>query len=132
VGLEDRKEQIRKEIARKERYLETLEAMPDFEALNDGSIVAMAVTYASSKPYAVIAYKHGEKWSVTGSRSPDAVSSDHLSEWLMSQGRHLRSATVVAEFTLKPVNPQFDLGTAMLEAMRESRSSVGYGNLDGF
>jgi hypothetical protein len=39
---------------------------------------------------------------------------------------------VVAEFTLKPVNPQFDLGTAMLEAMRESRSSVGYGNLDGF
>jgi hypothetical protein len=123
MGLEDRKEQLRKEIERKARYLETLEAMPDFEALVDGSIVAMAVTYGGSKPYPVIAYKHGDKWSVTGSRSPNAVSSDDLSEWLMSQGRHLRSAAVVAEFALEKVAP-FDLGGAILGAMREQSERI--------
>jgi hypothetical protein len=123
MGLEDRKETLRKEIERKARYLEMLEAMPDFEALADGSIVAMTVTYGASNPYPVVAYKRDDKWSVTGSRSPDSVSSDDLSEWLMSQGRHLRSATVIAEFTLEKVAP-FDLGDAILTAMREQSERI--------
>jgi hypothetical protein len=119
MGLEDRKAALRKEIERKERYLESLEAMPDFDGLADGSIVALTVTYGASRPYPVVAYKGGEGWFLTGAKSPNGITGDELSEWLMSQGRHLRSATVVAEFTLEPVAPAFDLGEAMLSAMRE-------------
>lgn len=118
MSLEDRKAALRKEIERKERYLESLEAMPDWDSLADGSIVALTVTYGGSRPYPVVAYKGGEGWFLTGAKSPNGITGDDLSEWLMSQGRHLRSATVVAEFTLEPVAP-FDIAAAMMDAMRE-------------
>lgn len=118
MSLEERKERIRRDIARQERYLESLEAMPDFGELKDGSIVAMTVSYGSSSPYPVIAYKGGDSWYLTGAKSPNGVSSADLSEWLITQGRHLRSAVVVAEFTLEPVVP-FDIADAMLSAMRQ-------------
>lgn len=127
VGLEDRKAALRREIERKERYLESLEAMPDFDGLADGSIVALTVTYGASRPYPVVAYKGGEGWFLTGAKSPNGITGDELSEWLMSQGRHLRAATVVAEFTLEPVAP-FDIAAAMVEAMggRTNRRAAFY------
>ena len=118
MSLEDRKATLRKEIERKERYLESLEAMPDFDLLDEGTILALTVTYGSSTPYPVIAYKGGGKWFATGQRSPNGVSGSELAEWLMSQGRHLRAATAIATFTIEAVRP-FDLGEAMLSAMRE-------------
>lgn len=118
MSLEARKEQVRKDIARKEQYLETLEAMPDFDAMPDGSVVAMAVTYGRSKPCAVIAYRSaGGKWFLSRPDSPKGVGSDSLCEWLMSESRQLRSATVIGEFLLEPQNP-FDLGAAISDSLR--------------
>lgn len=125
MGLADRKAVLRKEIERKERYLASMEAMPDFDVLDDGTVLALAVTYGQSKPYPVIGYKAGGTWHLTGAKSPNAVDGDTLSEWLMSQGRHLVSAVVLAEFTIQSV-PPFDLGEAMLAAMRDfPRASAG-------
>jgi hypothetical protein len=139
MSLEDRKAQLRRElerdetalrnrIERKERYLETLEAMPEFDALGDGTILALTVTYGRSAPYPVVAYNGGGKWHLTGEKSPNGVTGDELAEWLMSSGRHLRTAQVIAEFTVQKVEPPvFDLGEAMLTAMREF-PAVQFGN----
>ena len=97
-SLEDRKAEIRREIERKARYLETLENMPDFDTLADGTVLGLAVTYGPSRPYSVIAYKSGGFWFATG-------------------GRHLRMAQVIAEFEVETV-AVFDIGAAMLDAMR--------------
>lgn len=128
MGLETRKAQLRDElerdeaalrrrIERKERYLETLEAMPEFDAMADGSIVTMTVTYGASRPYPVVAYNGGGKWYLTGEKSPNGVSGDELAEWLMTGGRHLRSAQLIAEFTVEAVRP-FDITAAILNSMR--------------
>lgn len=133
MGLEDRKAQLRQElerdeaalrsrIERKERYLQTLEAMPEFDALDEGTILAMTVTHGRSRPYPTVAYKGGGRWFVTGEKGPNGVSGDELAEWLMSGGRHLRSVEPIATFTVEKVEPPvFDLGEAMLSAMREFR-----------
>lgn len=125
MGLEERKTALRKEIERKARYLESLEAMPDLDELAEGSVVAMTVTYGGSRPYPVVAYKGGGRWHLTGKQSPNGVTGDELAEWLMSQGRHLRSATVLAEFTVEPVHPMdaaFDLAAALATGMRERQA----------
>jgi len=125
MSLEARKDKIRRDIARQERYLESLEAMPEFEELKDGSVVAMTVSYGASSPYPVIAYKGGDAWYLTGAKSPNGITSADLAEWLVSQGRHLRSAVVIAEFTVERV-PAFDIGEAMAAAMREFPGRRGF------
>ena len=112
MGLEDRKAELRRDIERKARYLESLEAMPDLGELADGTVLGLVVTYGPSRAYPVIAYKAGGTWHLTGERSPNKVSSDDLAEWLMSGGRHLRLAQVLAEFEVGTM-PTVDL-TALL------------------
>lgn len=122
MGLEQRKTDLRREIERKARYLESLEAMPDFGMLADGTVLGLVVTFGPSRGYPVIAYKAADKWFVTGERGPNGISSDALAEWLMSQGRHLRHAQVLAEFEVETVQV-FDLGTALgslLDSLSES------------
>lgn len=116
MGLEQRKAEIRREIERKARYLESLEAMPDLDALADGTVLGLVVTYGPSRPYPVVAYKAGGTWHLTGERSPNKISSDDLAEWLMSGGRHLRVAQLLAEFEVGTV-PTIDLGALLDEVL---------------
>lgn len=95
--LSDRKDALRKEIERKEAYLAKLEALPDFEAVVDGTVMVLAVTLGSSKPYTYAALKTAGKWYLTGTRSPNGITGDELAEWLVTQGRRFIGATVVAE-----------------------------------
>jgi hypothetical protein len=129
MGLEDRKDALRRElerdeaalrsrIERKARYLETLEAMPDFDRMADGSIVTMLVTHGRSAPYPTIAYKGGSRWYVTGEKGPNGITGDDLGEWLMTGGRHLRSAQLIAEFTVQKVSP-FDITETILGALQD-------------
>lgn len=118
MSLEKRKEELRREIERKARYLESLEAMPDFGILADGTVLGLVVTFGPSRGYPMIAYKGGDRWFVTGDRGPNGVSSDALAEWLVSGGRHLRAAQVLAEFTVE-TTPLFDLGAAIDELLIE-------------
>lgn len=121
--MESRKAELRKEIERKARYLESLEAMPDFGMLADGTVLGLVVTFGPSRGYPLVAYKAGDKWYATGDRGPSGVSADVLAEWLMSGGRHLRAAQVLAEFQVETV-PVFDLGAALdglLEGLGERR-----------
>lgn len=121
MGLEDRKAELRKEIERKTRYLGSLEEMPDFNVMEEGSIVALTVTFGTSRPYPMIAYKVDGFWFVTGKSGPAGISSDGLAEWLITQGRQLLAATLVAEFTIKKPEP-IDIGAAMATAMRGLRN----------
>ncbi|AAT36795.1 Pas47 [Actinoplanes phage phiAsp2] len=89
--------------------------MPDLGELADGTVLGLVVTYGPSRPYPVIGYKAGGNWHLTGERSPNKISSDDLAEWLMSGGRHLRLAQVLAEFEVGAV-PVIDLG-ALLDGL---------------
>jgi hypothetical protein len=120
MGLEARKNEIRRDIERKARYLESLEAMPDLEELADGTVLGLVVTYGASRPYPVIAYKAGGNWHLTGERSPNKISSDDLAEWLMSGGRHLRLAQVLAEFEVGTI-PAIDLTALLLGGLGADR-----------
>ena len=115
MGLEKRKEQLRRDIERKARYLETLENMPDFDMFEDGTVLGLAVSYSRGMTHPMIAYKAGDSWWVTGA-ALNGVSSNALTEWLVSQGRYLLSAQVLAEFRVEPVQA-FDLGAALGDLM---------------
>lgn len=117
--INDRKAELRAEIARRERELAKLDALPDFEELANGSIVALSLTLGRSRPYTFIGYKARDLWYLTGRNSPNGVSSDALAEWLVSQGRRLEAAAVLAE--IEAVTVDVDLG-ALLDSVQEYRS----------
>ncbi len=122
-SIEQRKARLREEIehtrrvteaelARKERHLESLEAMPDFGELADGTVAALTIRYGRSRPYVVIAYKADDKWFLTGERSPNGVSSGELATWLVTQGRGLYRVDVLAEVEAVQVST-VDLGVLL-------------------
>lgn len=115
MSLEARKEALRREISRKERHLASLDAMPDFSMLDNGSVLGLSVSLGRSRPYSFVAYKVAGQWYLTGANSPNGVSSDYLAEWLVSQGRRLHSATVLAEFVVEAAQiiQVIDLGGAI-------------------
>lgn len=115
--IEDRKAELRAEIARRERELAKLDALPDFGELVDGTVVALMVTLGRSRPYTFIGFKTRDRWYLTGQRSPNGATSDELAEWLVSSGRRLEAATVLAEIETVSVSA-VDLG-ALLESVRE-------------
>lgn len=116
--IEDRKAALREEIARRERELAKLDALPDFEELVDGTVVALMVRLGLSRPYTFIGYKTRGMWYLTGTRSPNGVSSDALAEWLVTQGRRLEMATVLAEIEAVTVGV-VDLDQALLASVQE-------------
>lgn len=116
--IEDRKAELRAEIARRERELAKLDALPDFGELVDGTVVALMVTLGRSRPYAFIGFKTRGRWYLTGQQSPNGATSDELAEWLVSSGRRLEAATVLAEIETVAVGVAVDLG-ALLESVRE-------------
>lgn len=111
--LEERREELRREIARRERELETLEAMPNLDAVPNGSVLSLIVKYAGGRPYVIVAYKVRDWWYLTGAKSPNGVNSEYLVEWLTTGARSLVSATVLAEISVEVV----DLGQVLAEAL---------------
>ena len=83
--------------ARAARELEKLNSLPDLDALVDGTVDALGVTYGRSRPYVVIGYKTRDLWYLTGDKSPNGVSSDALASWLTTSGRNLVMFEVLAE-----------------------------------
>jgi hypothetical protein len=124
MSLAERKAELARVRDQAAKELAKLEALPDFEELAEGSIVALTVTYGPSRPYPMVAFKSGGNWFLTGKNSPNKISSDELAGWFATGGRRLKSAAVVAEFTVETA-PVFDIGEAMLAAMSEFRP-VGY------
>lgn len=115
--LEERREELRREIARRERELETLEAMPDLDAVPNGSVLSLVIKYAGGRPYVVIAYKVRDWWYLTGAKSPNGVASEYLAEWLTTGARSLVSATVLAEVTVEIVDLAGALEDALIETL---------------
>lgn len=116
--IEDRKAELRAEIARRERELAKLDALPDFGELVDGTVMALNVTLGRSRPYVYIAYKARDRWYLTGERSPNRATSDELAEWLVSQGRRLEAAVVLAEIETVTVGVSAVDLSALLSAAR--------------
>jgi hypothetical protein len=113
VGIADRKDALRREIERRERELEKLDSLPDFDAVEDGTVLGLAVTLGRSQPYSFVAYRTRGSWYLTGKNAPNGVSSEDLSEWLTTGGRRLMSATVLASFGVQVV----DLGEVLGEML---------------
>lgn len=117
MGIEKRKAELERDIARKTRHLEALKAMPDFEALEDGIVLTLVVTLGRSKPYTYIAFRTSGVWYLTGKLSPNGVSSADLAEWLVSQGRMLVSASVLGQIENDPAVVLVDLGSLLDEML---------------
>jgi hypothetical protein len=124
--IEDRKAELKAEITRRERELAKLEALPDFGELAEGTVMALNVTLGRSRPYVYIAYKSRDRWYVTGERSPNRATSDQLAAWLVSSGRRLETAVVLAEIEAVRV-PSVDL-SALLSAASDKVRRDQYAN----
>jgi hypothetical protein len=125
--IEDRKAELRAEIARREHELARLDALPDFDALADGTVAALMVTLGRSQPYTFIGFKTRGQWYLTGKRSPNGVTSDELAGWLETGGRRLETWAVVAEIetvavSAAAVNLGALLSGAFAGALREDRN----------
>lgn len=116
--IEGRKTRLRREISRRERELERLESLPDFDALAIGTVVALFISQGRSRILDVcIGYKtryknRGHRWFLTG-HNPEGSSSDELADWLTSAGRRLENMTVLAE--IGPVPGLMDLGSLLAD-----------------
>lgn len=129
--LESKKEELRREIARRERELEKLETLPDLDEVEDGSVLALFVTHGSSEPYTYVAYRTVGKFYLTGKTAPNGVSAEVLGNWLTTSGRRLVAAVRIGSVTTEVIGEQaaFDLGEALLTSLgnsenaRRSRSS---------
>jgi hypothetical protein len=117
--LDRKREQLRREIARRERELEKLESLPDLSAMADGSIVALFVRHAGSKPYTYVAYLTRGRFYLTGKTSPDGVTAEELADWLTTSGRSLVGTMPVAILETGVV-PAFDLGEALVNSLTET------------
>lgn len=95
--LDTKKDELRREIARRERELEKLEGLPDLAALTDGTVAGMAVRLGASQPYTYVGLKTGGRWYLTGKTGPNGVTSDKLAEWLTTGGRELVAFLELAE-----------------------------------
>jgi hypothetical protein len=129
--LNSKKEELRREIARRERELEKLESLPDLDDIEDGAVLALFVTHGASEPYTYVAYRTVGKYYLTGKIAPNGVSAEALGEWLTSSGRRLVAAIQIGSVTTEAIGEQaaFNLGDALLTSLgnsenaRRSRSS---------
>lgn len=112
--IEDTRSAVENELARKERYLAELEAMPEFGELPDGSVVALVIRWGNgrSRPYVVIGYKVNDLWYLTGKDSPNGVASGALATWLMTGSRRLERVEMLAEVQAVQVS-MVDLGALL-------------------
>jgi len=113
-----RREDLRRQIERAERELAKLDALPDFEELPEGSVVALVVTLGRSRPYTFVGLKTAGKWYLTGHRSPNGATTAELEDWLTTQGRRLVGAKHLATVEVQTVG-FVDLGAALLASIQE-------------
>lgn len=123
--LDSKKEELRREIARRERELEKLEALPDFGEAEDGAVLALFVTHGASEPYTYVAYRTVGRFYLTGKTAPNGVSAEALGEWLTSSGRRLVAAVQIGSVTTEAIGEQaaFDLGDALLTSLGNSENA---------
>lgn len=117
--LESKKEELRREIARRERELEKLDALPDLTQLTDGTVLALFVAHGRSQPYTYVAYLTGGKFYLTGATSPNKVSADELAVWLTTSGRKLIGLAVIGEVAVVGALA-FDISEALLDSLAET------------
>lgn len=117
-----RREVLKRRIEAAERELAKLDALPDFAAQADGTVMALAVTHGPSHPYTYIAFRTAGRWFLTGAKGPNGVSSAELEDWLTTQGRRLRAFEFVAEIELVK-----DLGEVLMASLRDRSADA----LDG-
>lgn len=122
--LESKKDELRREIARRELELEKLENMPDFSVMPDGTVAGMAVRLGASRPYTYVGLKTSGCWFLTGKSGPNGVSSDGLAMWLSTGGRNLVAFLPLAEIEVEVIEVTdvavVDLGEVLANVMRQA------------
>lgn len=112
-----RKDDLRRQIERAEKELSRLEAVPDLDAMRDGTVLVVVITWLGSKPYTYVGLKTARHWYFTGS-GPDQATGEQVADWLTSKGRRVLNISVLAEIQVVQ-EPAVDLGAALLNSIRD-------------
>jgi hypothetical protein len=110
-----KRDELVRQIRQAEAELERLDALPDFGAMADGTVIYLAVTNTGSRPVPYVGLKRATGWSFTN--GPSDISADQVAEWLTGRYRKVVAAVALAEIEM--VSPVVDLGAALLESIQE-------------
>lgn len=107
-----KKDDLREKIQILNNELERLESMPDFDAMEDGTVLAVVFQRrASGRTVQIVGLKEAGRWSFTGGRdTPDNATGDHVAEWLTGTGKQVVAVEVLARLELVRL-PEVDLWT---------------------
>jgi hypothetical protein len=127
-----RKEDLRRQIERAEKELAKLNAMPDLDAMNNGTVVVAALAYARSpQPYVYVGLKEGGRWYFTG-RGPHKATADEVIDFFATGTRKLMHFDVLGKVEVVRADV-IELDATLLNAVREypggRRVSVGKGEM---
>lgn len=120
-----RKDEIRRRIEILNAELERLESLPDFDRLEDGSVLAVAVRHQGGRASQYVGLKEAGRWSFTGRNTPAGANGDQVAEWLTRAGRQVIVIEVIATLELVRV-PAVDLG-ALLDSLTDRRRATERG-----
>lgn len=114
-----RKDELRRRIRRAERELARLEALPDFDAMADGTILLAVVGYRGRPALPYVGLKTAGLWSFTesGDFRVYRKNGNEVAEWLTSANVVVTNLMTLAQ--IEVVNPVVDLGAALLDSIRE-------------
>lgn len=120
MGIKERKAGLKRQIEMKERKLAELDSLPDFDALEEGTVLAMAITVSQNRAQTYIGLKSGGRWLLTGDNRPGGLTPEGLADWLTTGTRKLEEAQVLAIVdTGVEEAPVVDLGP-MLDGLLDS------------
>lgn len=107
-----RKDEIRQQIAKLGRELERLEALPDGDAMANGTVVAVGISYPGGRLYHFVGLKAGGHWYFTGRNAPQQASWDNVMDWLTSGTRRVVAFAELARINVdtSAPSPVLDLG----------------------
>ena len=100
-----RKDDLRRQIERAERELSRLEAVPDLDAMADGTILAVVIKFPLGRSYTYVGLKTAQHWYLTGN-GPDKATGEQVADWLTGEGRRILTIAEVAQIGLiRDLNP---------------------------
>lgn len=113
-----RREDLQRTIRRAERELAKLDALPDFDGMREGSVLALAVKYPAGQAYTYVGLKAGARWHFTGRNSPNGATGEQVIQWLTSDTRQVIAVTKIGDVQTVEV-PTVDLGEILSGNVQE-------------
>jgi hypothetical protein len=109
-----------------EKELEKLNALPDFEAMADGTVFPTVVRLGGRAPYTYVGFKTKGRFYFTGATGPNGVGVDEVQRWLTRAGRTLVAfqELAVVQVDTSLVGDVFDIAAALADGMRQANAGL--------